>query len=109
MASLATCIQPRNKAPVYGLGCGSDVTNRPVDRRSLQSAASAHFVPVWKAFLENALDEDLDAGVDADTLMSGGGDPTQAGKMCRKCFSAYMTGVKTSRLHYKAICRRHLR
>ena len=77
-------------SPVYCLGCGSDITNRPTDRRSLQSASSEHVVPVWKAFLEIVLDgEESHADLDADTLISGGGDPSKFGRMCRKCFNAY--------------------
>ena len=56
----------------------------------MQSTASEGVVLVWKAFLENVLDgEECDGDVDADKLISGGGDPRQCGRMCRKCFHAY--------------------
>ncbi len=73
------------KATVFCLGCGSDVTDRTADRRSLQSAVSARVVPILRAFLHELLDEE-ESEVDAEALISGG---DQGGRMCRRCFSAF--------------------
>ena len=37
----------REPAGVYCVGCGSDLTSRSTDRRSLQSSASEHVATVW--------------------------------------------------------------
>lgn len=73
--------------PVYCVGCGSDSTSRSADRRSLQSAASEHVATAWRALLEDAVDQEESDIV--DTLVSGGENPAQGGRMCRKCFKAY--------------------
>ena len=92
MASASTSRAPgtARKPPLYCLGCGSDISNRSADRRSLQSDAAEHIIPVWKSLLEDVVSQgESDVDIDADSLVSGGGDPTQCGKMCRKCFGAY--------------------
>ena len=74
---------------VLCLGCGEVITSRTTDRRVLQGTSVEHVVSVWRAMLENA-QADVDEGqVDADVILSGGGVPSKAGKMCRKCFAAY--------------------
>ena len=73
----------REPAGVYCVGCGSDLTSRSTDRRSLQSSASEHVATVWKALLEHMVDQEgSDTDIDVDEIVSGG-------RMCRKCFTAY--------------------
>ena len=73
----------RQPAGVYCVGCGSDLTSRSTDRRSLQSSASEHVATVWKALLEHMVDQEgSDTDIDVDEIVSGG-------RMCRKCFTAY--------------------
>ena len=88
MASVPEASSTASKPPVYCIGCAADITNRPADRRSLQSAAALeHVVPAWKSLLEHLLNlGESDVDIDAD---SGGGDPAQVGRICRKCFAAY--------------------
>ena len=75
---------------IYCVGCGSDITNRPADRRDLDNPRYQQVVQVF-AFLEGRghLVEDVDNNV------SGGGRQTSY-KMCRKCFSSY---ERYSKLH----------
>ena len=73
----------REPAGVYYVGCGGDLTSRSTDRRSLQRSASEHVATVWKALLENIVDQEgSDTNIDVDEIVSGG-------RMCRKCFTAY--------------------
>ena len=73
----------REPAGVYCVGCGSDLTSRSTDRRSLKSSASEHVATVWKALLEHMVDQEgSDTDIDVDEIVSGG-------RMCRKCFTAY--------------------
>ena len=45
---------------------------------------------VWRALLQHIVDqEEPDIDIDADVIVSGGEDPAQSGRMCRKCFAAY--------------------
>ena len=73
---------------VYCLGCGSDLTSTPTYRRALQGSGSQQVVELWKYLCENELEDE--SIVDLDLLVSGNGDPTKAGRMCRKCFSDYV-------------------
>ena len=43
-------IAEREPAGMYCVGCGSDLTSRSTDRRSLQSSASEHVSTVWKTY-----------------------------------------------------------
>ena len=75
---------------VYCVGCGSDLTSKSTERRSLQNSASEHVATVWRALHQHIVDqEEPDTDIDADMIVSGGGDPAQSGRMCRKCFAAY--------------------
>ena len=75
---------------IYCIGCGSDLTSKPTDRRSLQSSASNHVATIWKGLHKQIVDrQEFVTDTDSDTIISGGGDPEQGGKMCRKCFTAY--------------------
>ena len=69
---------------VYCVACGSDLTSRPADRRSLQSAAAEHVVTALKEILVHMVDQVSDIDIDAVTE-----DSVRCGRMCRKCFSAY--------------------
>ena len=91
MASVPEVSSTASKPPVYCIGCAADITNRPADRRSLQSAdALERVVPAWKSLLEHLLNlGESDIDIDADSIVSGGGDPAQVGRICRKCFAAY--------------------
>ena len=91
MASVPEASSTASKPPVYCIGCAADITNRPADRRSLQSAAALErVVPAWKSLLEHLLNlGESDVDIDADSIVSGGGDPAQVGRICRKCFAAY--------------------
>ena len=89
MASKSQPLETARKAPLFCLGCGSDVSNQAADR-SLQSDASKHIVAVWKSLLQELVSqEESDIDIDADSLAIGGGDPVQGGRMYRKCFAAY--------------------
>ena len=76
---------------IYCFGCGSNISDRPADRRALDNPRSQHVVQLWKAFREGR-DEPVE---DADKAPSGGGSQSSC-KMCRKCFSAY---ERYSKLH----------
>ena len=78
-------------AAILCIGCGEDLTARTADRRALQGPATEHVVEAWKAMFEfvKAVQFEDDERLIADTLVSGGGVPSKAGKMCRKCFAGY--------------------
>ena len=49
MASVPEASRTASKPPEYCIGCAANITNRPADRRSLQSAAALERVaPAWK-------------------------------------------------------------
>jgi len=56
------------------------------NRRSLQGATAKNVIAVWKSLIDA---EDVGPEIDGDSLISGGGDPAHARKMCRTCYSAY--------------------
>ncbi len=70
---------------IYCFGCGTDLTSTPTERRSLTSENNAHVAQVWKAFVVDENEPD----VDLDCILSGDGIPEKAGKLCRKCQSIY--------------------
>ena len=85
MASISMSA-PGTHKPVHCVGCGSNVTYKSSDRRSLQSANS-QVITLWKALLDHVLNqEELQVDLDVDELHS---NVLQSGKMCRKCFSAF--------------------
>ncbi len=74
---------------MYCLGCGSDIANKPEDRRDIK--ANGKISAVWKAFLDKE-SEDHDS-ISVDNILSGR-DSQRAPKMCRKCFYAYDKYIK---------------
>lgn len=70
---------------MYCLGCGSDIAGKPADRRALNVSGSAHVATVWKTFIKNVGQQDVE---DIDNILSGG-DSHRVPKMCRTCYSAY--------------------
>ena len=90
----------REPAGVYCVGCGSDLTSRSTDRRSLQSCAPEHVATVWKALLEHIMDQEgPDTDIDTDIIVSGGEDLAQGGRMCRNALQ-HMSAIKLYRSHY---------
>lgn len=71
---------------MYCFGCGTDIANKPADRRALNTSGSERVVTVWKAFTRNA--EYQQAVEDSIDNILSGGDSHRLPKMCRKCFSA---------------------
>ena len=83
MQAVAKWLSVNLHAGVYCVGCGSDLTSRSTDRRSLQSFASEHVATVCKALLEHIVDQEgSDTDIDVDEIVSGA-------RICRKCFTAY--------------------
>ena len=74
---------------IYCFGCGSNITDRPTDRRALVNPRSQYVVQLWKAFLEGR-DQPVD---DADKDPSGRGGQSSC-KMCRKFFLPMSVVVK---------------
>ena len=83
MASVPDASSTASKPPVNCIGCAADITNRPADRRSLQSAAALErVVPAWKSLLEHLLNlGESDVDIDAESIVSVGGDPAQVGRI----------------------------
>ena len=82
-----------NQPQMYCLGCGTNVTNKPADRRALQGSGSQQVVELWTTVCESLEDAERPS-IDLNMLISGGGDPTRSGRMCRKCFYAYERYLK---------------
>ena len=70
-------------------GCGCDISNRPTDRRRLDGPSSSKVITLWKALVLQYEHPILNNVTVLDNLLSGNGDPSQSGKMCRKCFASY--------------------
>ena len=84
------------------LGCGDELKVK--DRRVLGSDSSKHVLQVWRSFFEEKLEElGIREDVDTDSLVKGSGDEKKAGKVCRKCFSAFERYEKLRRSIEKSI------
>ena len=84
---------PLTNPQMYCFGCGTNVTNKPADRRALQGSGSQQVVELWTTVCES-LEDAKRPSIDLNMLISGGGDPTRSGRMCRKCFYAYERYLK---------------
>ena len=68
--------------------CGDDISSRSCDRRLLDGPSSIDVLNIWKELFKERLEE-IGILVDINELVTGGKDPQKAGRMCRKCFSAF--------------------
>ena len=70
------------------LGCGENLPNAK-DRRCLANPCAKDVVDLWKALMENEVDDPSVIGPILE-----GQDAERAPKMCKKCFTAYRTCAK---------------
>ncbi len=96
-AAYAVMAAPSTGKPVVCLACGDDLSNRSGDRRTLLTASLQHVVPLWMSIVSKELAKRNETA-ELESLVSGDGDVEQAGKMCRKCFSAYERLLKVQTL-----------
>jgi len=76
---------------MYCLGCVSDITDKATNGRSLQGATAKNVIAVWKSLIDA---EYIGPEIDSDSLISAGGDPAHAGKMCRTCYILHMSDIQ---------------